>query len=332
MTDKKEIKHIVILALPKSTLLSIAGPLEVFNKAIEGCKSNSDIIYKTHIISIDDNTKIDISNNLSINAEASYNAINYPIDTLIVAGISEINNYEIENKELLVWINEQAKTIRRICSICTGAFVLAKAGILSNKKATTHWQYCAKLAKEYPDIIVEISPYFTKDGNIYTSAGISSGMDLALALIEQDMDKIFALQIAKQIVLFLRRPGNQLQYYSSQLTDLKINNLGIRKVCEWIINNLKEEITVELMADYAKMSPRNFARVFAKELAITPAKYISLLRVEYACKYILETEYSLEQIAEYCGAKSAENLRRLFISVLNTTPNEYRKNFNIHNQ
>lgn len=329
MNTNNSIKHIVILVFPDSTLLSIAGPLEIFTKAItESCEMplKSNPHYQLHIVSANNTDQVNTSSNLKITTEGVYTSINYPIDTLILSGTSLFIDYTMHS-EVLQWIKNQSKLVRRICSICTGAFVLAEAGVLDGKKATTHWQHCKKLADLYSKINVEIAPLFVKDKNIYTSAGISSGMDLALALIEEDMGRLFALQIAKWMVLFLKRSGNQIQY--SNLPDhQEIGNLSIRKICGWIFNHLNEDLPVEKLAEQASMSPRNFARVFVRELNITPAKYIDRLRVENASQYLIETQLSLDKIGELCGVKNADNLRRLFIKVLDTTPTQYKKNFN----
>ncbi|MEP6930069.1 MAG: helix-turn-helix domain-containing protein [Flavobacterium sp.] len=328
MKNKENTRHIVIMVPRTSTILSIAGPLEIFTTAIEETAETnlSGIHYVTHVVSTQNEEHLNTSSSLSIITEGSYKNIDYPIDTLIISGISDPHNYHPDT-DLLEWINLQAKLVRRVCSVCTGAFLLAKAGILNGKKATTHWLYCRQLASEYPEVHMEIAPFYVKDKNIYTSAGLSSGMDLALALVEEDMGKAFALRIAKQVVLFLKRPGNQVQY-SNILSFQEISHLSIRKVCEWLLNNLSEELTVEKLAEQAVMSPRNFARIFVRELNTTPLKYIDRLRVETACQYLLETQESLDEIGTRCGVKNAENLRRLFLKVLDTTPTHYRKNFN----
>ena len=324
----ENIKHIVILVLPYSTLINMAAPLDVFTRAItESAKLSSevDFKYQTHVVTEGNDNQIMTSSGLSIVVEGSYEPIDYPIDTLIISGLSNNKDYHIEAKTLK-WLYDQSKEVKRICSICAGAFVLAEAGVLDGKRATTHWNLCEELAKEYPNIQVEIAPLFVKDGNVYTSAGISSGLDLSLALIEEDMGRTFALQIAKLMVLFLKRPGNQIQY--SNLTEYqKIPNLSIRKACEWIINHLKEDLPVERIAEEVDMSPRNFARVFAREMNITPAKYIDRLRIDRASQYLVESQYSFDQIGERCGVRNADNLRRLFLKVLETTPSAYRRSF-----
>lgn len=223
-----------------------------------------DFCYQLHVVSLDDDTHVSTSSNLPIVTEGIYKSIDYPIDTLIVSGISYLPDFRV-SPEALQWINDQSKVVRRICSVCTGAFLLAEAGILNGKNATTHWQLCEKLAELYPEIDVEIAPYFVKSSNIYTSAGISSGMDLNLALIEEDMGKSFALQIAKCMVLFLKRSGNQLQY-SNLLEYQEITNLSIRKACEWLQNHFDEYLLIERLAEQVSMSPRNFARVFSSRI------------------------------------------------------------------
>ena len=328
MKNEKNIKHIVILVTPYSTLLTIAGPLDVFARAINKSAEegyNSGFIYKTHVVSIDGERQVETSSGMPIVTEGGYATIDYSIDTLIVSGMSNFSDYVIE-PNALQWINEQSKMVRRICSICWGAFILAEAGVLTGKRATTHWQRCDRLGKKYPQVRVEFAPLFVKDGNVYTSAGVSSGMDLALALIEEDMGKLFALQIARLMVLFLKRPGNQIQY-SNFLEYQHISHLSIRESCEWISKNLTEDLSVERLAEQVAMSPRNFARVFVRELTITPAKYIDRQRVERACQYLVETLFSLDEIAERCGSRNADGLRRLFIKTIDTTPTQYRKSF-----
>ena len=220
----------------------------------------------------------------------------------------------------------QSGKVRRICSVCTGTFFLAETGILNGKKATTHWEVCDKLALQYPEITVEKEPIFIKEGNIYTSAGISSGMDLALALIEEDRGRSFALEVAKQMVLYLKRQGSQSQF-SSVISYQHVDYKPIQDIENWVMENLHETLTVEILAEQANMSPRNFARVFVRETGITPAKYIDKLRIETACRLLVDTLLSLDEIAVQCGLKNADNMRRLFLRNIKITPSQYRINF-----
>lgn len=328
MSKQLKIRHIVFLVPPNSTLLTMVGPLEVFTKAIEQfdmVDKDIDFTYQAHVVSMGKGRQIDTSSGLSILSEGCYTEIDYPIDTLIVTGLAGHIEDNLKD-EMIEWIKDQAKTTRRICSVCSGAFILAEAGLLDGKKATAHWSRNEALEQMYPLVNVQIARIFIKDGNIYTAAGITSGMDLALALIEEDLGQSFALLIARWLVLYLKRPGNQTQF-SSYLDSKLIGNPTIRRVCEWILEHLREDITVEKMAEYAAMSPRNFARVFVRELRVTPAKFINKLRVENASQHLIETQLSLDEIAYNCGLKTGENLRRQFISFMEITPAQYRKSF-----
>ncbi|PZU19186.1 MAG: AraC family transcriptional regulator, partial [Chryseobacterium sp.] len=219
---KDKVRNIVILAHPYSTLFNISSPVEVFQMAIDQMIETNvqvNFTYEIHVVSAVENKTIDVKPQISINCECSYYEINYPIDTLIVIGSPRVIGYK---REVLDWLQNQSKNVRRICSMCAGAFTLAEAGILNNKKAVTHWQLCNELAIQYPAVDVSQDAIFVKHNNVYTSAGVSAGLDLSLALIEEDLGKAFALRIAKLMVLFLKRPGNQTQYsvmLESQKTD-----------------------------------------------------------------------------------------------------------------
>lgn len=328
MNKQKETRNIVILVPPNSTLLTTVGPLEVFNKAVEQfdlIASNISFVYHIHVVSMGTGKQINTSSGLSIISEGSYSEIDYKIDTLMITGLDRYLGQDQKDR-MMQWLQKQAKSIRRICSVCSGAFILAEAGLLNGRKATAHWSKNEELEQMYPLIDVQIARIFIKDGNIYTAAGITSGMDLALALIEEDLGQSFALNIARWLVLYLKRPGNQYQF-STYLDCKTIPNPSMRKVCEWILEHLYEDLTVEKIAEYAAMSPRNFARIFVKELRITPAKFINKLRVENASKQLIETQLSIDEIAYQCGLKTGENLRRQFISLFEITPAQYRKSF-----
>lgn len=328
MNRKLEIRHIVILVPPNSTLLTTVGPLEVFSKAIDQfnlIQDKVDFTYQTHIVSMAGGKLINTSSGLSILSEGCYDQIDYPIDTLMITGLARYLDESSKDK-MLKWLKNQSKTIRRICSVCSGAFILAETGLLDGKKATAHWSKNEELAQMYPLVDVQIARIFIKDDNVYTAAGITSGMDLALALVEEDLGQSFALHIARWLVLYLKRPGNQSQF-STYLDYKSIGNPVIRRVCEWILEHLREELTVEALAEYAAMSPRNFARVFVRELKVTPAKFITKLRIENASQHLIDTQFSLDEIASFCGLKTAENLRRQFMNFMEVTPTQYRKSF-----
>lgn len=319
-------KHIVILVPANVSILDVAGPLDVFTKARDYIRENYSTIkesYVTHVLSFDSAIQVTTSAGLPIICEGGIETINYTVDTVLVAGNITLGNVP---QILLDWLNEHVDKIHRMGSICAGAFVLAKAGILNGRRATTHWMVCDKLARLYPEINVESDPIFVKDGNVYTSAGISTGMDLSLALVEEDFGRDIAVGTARRLVLYLKRPGNQSQF-SNILNYQTVDYEPIKEIQDWIIDHLNENLTVELLADRSMMSPRNFARVFLRETGITPAKYIEKLRLETARRRLEETRLTLDEISDECGVGNADGLRRLFIRHMKTTPSDYRKNF-----
>lgn len=326
----KSIKHIVFLVLPDVTLLDVTGPYEVFSQTLEYMKANqikSEFTYELHTLSINKNKNIRASSGIIIQCLENIKSIGYSIDTLIVPGVPNtlIDEYKLPGN-VIQWIGEQAKSVRRICSVCTGSFFLAEAGVLTHKRATTHWEKCYALSSKYPEIEVDNNPIFIKDSHIYTSAGISSGMDLALALVEEDLGKSTALEVARQMVLYLKRPGSQSQY-SHTLMHQHTDYRPIQEVCDWIAKHLDETITIEMLSDKTSMSSRNFARVFLRETGVTPARYIDKLRIETASRYLVDTRLSLKEISHICGLGSPDNMRKIFLKYIQISPAEYRRNF-----
>lgn len=322
-------KHIAFLIMPNATLLDITGPYEAFSLAIQCLKSyGKDASYVLHTLSLDRNKIVKTSSGLCLLCEGSIKSLDYPIDTLFIPGIPESLEDMVDSK-ILSWIKQQSMQVRRICSICTGAFILAEAGILDNRKVATHWKLCDKLADNYPSLIVDSESIFIKDGHIYTSAGVSSGIDLALALIEEDYGRALALEVARELVVYLKRPGNQAQF-SVTLKHQNSDYKPIQRIKDWLLEHLKDKITVEQLAGQALMSPRNFARVFSRETGITPAKYIEKLRLEAACRMLTETQLTLEAISNECGLTNVDSMRRLFLKHLKVTPSDYRKNFRLN--
>ncbi len=204
--------------------------------------------------------------------------------------------------------------------------LLARAGLLDGRRATTHWNWCHTLIKRAPRASVESDPIFVRDENIYTSAGVTAGMDLALALVEEDHGSRLALQVARNLVLYLRRPGGQSQFsaaLSLQLTDRK----PLRELESWVLDNLHKPLSVPVLAQRVAMSPRNFARVFTKEMKITPAKFVERLRVEAARRRLEESQNSMEMIASECGFGNVNAMRNVFQRALRTPPGQYRRHF-----
>jgi transcriptional regulator GlxA family with amidase domain len=262
---------------------------------------------------------------LRITAHKTFREVRGKIDTLLVAGGSAIEQDEI-SIEVVRWLRKIAGRVRRIGSVCTGAMLLARAGLLDGRKITTHWNWCELLAKKCPRADVDPNPIFIRDENVYTSAGVTAGMDLALALVEEDHGSRLALQVARNLVLYLRRPGGQSQFsaaLSMQLTDRK----PLRELESWVLENVNKPLNVPVLAQRVAMSPRNFARVFAKEMKTTPAKFVERLRVEAARRRLEETRNSLETIAGECGFGNVNSMRNVFQRALKIPPGHYRRHF-----
>src|SRR5215470_18981568 len=230
------------------------------------------------------------------------------------------------DRSVLNWLRLQSKNARRVVSICTGAFLLARAGLLDGKRATTHWKFAAELAQRYPRVTVEPDRIYVQDSKIYTSAGVTAGIDLALALVEEDLGSTVALHVAQALVLFLRRPGGQAQFsalLASQSSDLQ----PIRELLVWMAENLGRDLSVEGLASRAAMSPRNFARVFLREVGTSPAHFVEQLRIEAARRFLETSAKSLEQVAATTGFGRAELMRRAFHRCLGISPGDYRERF-----
>lgn len=322
-------KHIVIIVPPMTSILDIAGPLDVFTKTIDYIRdyvAADQVSYTMHVVSVSQTKTVQTSSGLPVVCEGDLSSVNYDVDTVLIAGKGAPEPDSVELQPLVNWLRLNAGKIRRICSICAGAYMLAEAGLLEGRRATTHWRNCDAMAKRYPQVVIEKDPIYVQDGNIYTSAGISTGMDLSLALVEEDFGRDVAVNIARILVLYLKRPGNQSQF-SNILMHQKVDYEPIRLIQEWVLDHLEEDLTVEILAEKSMMSPRNFARVFLKETGITPAKYIEKVRLETARRRLEESHLTIDEISGECGIGNADGLRRLFLRHMKTTPSDYRKNF-----
>jgi transcriptional regulator GlxA family with amidase domain len=316
-------RRIVVLVVPPVEELDVVGPWEVFataNNAVRG-KSRP---YEIEMVTTGRALIFKGDSGLTLCADGRYNSVKGAIDTLIVPGGSGPQN--VRDSSTLRWVREAAGRVRRIASICTGAFLLAEAGLLDGRRATTHWMYTKKLALKCPRVTVEPDRIYVQDGRVYTSAGVTAGMDLALALVEEDFGSAVALQVARALVLFLRRPGGQAQF-SSSLSLQASEYRPLRELQVWIAENLKLNLSVENLAARAAMSPRNFARVFARESGVTPAQFVQNLRVEASRRELETTAKGLEEIAAAVGFGSAEVMRRAFQRCVGTSPGSYRERF-----
>jgi transcriptional regulator GlxA family with amidase domain len=248
-------------------------------------------------------------------------------DTLIVAG-GDGARTAVEDQTLINWIDRASKRARRTVSVCTGAYLLAAAGLLDERTATTHWAFSDDLARRYERVRVNPEPVFIRDGDVWTSAGITAGIDLALALVEEDLGPRAALAIARGLVVFLKRPGGQSQF-SRALSAQQAAQPQLRELQAWIVGHLDEELTVPILAERALMSERSFARAFRREIGQTPAAYVEALRIERARDLLEDGAPSLEAVAQATGFASAEVLRRAFHRRVGVSPAEYRDRFRL---
>ena len=328
MPTKPQKKRIVILALPRSQLLDVIGPYEIFvsAEAIPQSPGHPQILgYSVEVIGVTEDQIVKGDLGLSFISNCTYRDLSGDIDTLLIAGGAGVWE-AAKDKELLNWLRQMSKKVRRIGSICIGAFVLAAAGLLDGKRATTHWYWCDLLAKTYPMVNVDPNPIFLRDGKTYTCAGITAGMDLALALVEQDYGAERSLLLARAFVLFLRRSGGQSQF-STVLSTQAATRDSFSQLQVWMVEHIDEPMSVEILAAQVNLSLRQFARVFVAEFAMTPARFVEKLRIESAQRLLRETEYPPKQIATLCGFASAEVMRRTFLRNIGISAIAYRSRF-----
>jgi transcriptional regulator GlxA family with amidase domain len=318
-------KKMVMLSVPPVAGVDVIGPLEAFGIAARMLEESTGRRgYENELVTNSTDLALPTGSGVRIMAHKHYSEVRGKVDTLLISGGP--GTRAPRDPQMLDWLRHMAKQARRVCSICTGAFLLADAGLLEGKRATTHWRHVESFARKYPGVLWDPNPIFVQDGSTYTSAGISAGMDLALALIEEDYGSTLALEVARYMVIFLRRPGSQAQF-SVALSAQAAERKSFQELQAWIAENLSKNLSVEILAERAAMSARNFARVFTSELGSTPARYVEKVRVEAARTQLAATDDSVEQIAKKCGFSSAELLRRSFLRHFKVAPSEYRKHF-----
>ena len=306
-------RQVVILAFPDVQSLDVTGPLEVFGGArtLIEASGRADPAYDVLV--------------LEIVPHGDFDDTPARLDTLLVAGGYGSHEASVD-PATIEWVTRTSACARRTASVCTGAFILASAGLLDGRRATTHWASASELARIYPAIRVDPEPIFLRDGDMWTSAGVTAGMDLALALVEEDLDRGAALTIARHLVMFLRRPGNQAQF-SATLAAQEPAREPLREVRRHIQENLAGELSVEALAEHAHMSPRHFARSFRAETGVTPARYVESVRLEAARRELEDTAEPVAAVASACGFGTPETLRRSFLRALGVGPAEYRRRF-----
>jgi transcriptional regulator GlxA family with amidase domain len=308
-------RDIAILIFPRFQLLDAAGPLTAFEEAR---RETTPPAYRLRLMALMGGL-VASSSGVQLMAEP---LIRDPLDTLIIAGgwgISEASACA----ETLAYIRTAAGQARRIASVCSGAFVLAAAGLLDGKRATTHWARSAELARTYPRVRVEPDRIFIQDGAVWTSAGITAGIDLALALIADDVGESIAKRAAQQLVVYHRRPGGQSQF--SALLETDRSDSRFSAVLAWAREHLHKPLPVERLAERAAMSPRHFTRTFVSETGITPAKAVERLRLEVARERIEGSAEPIEHVAAHTGFRDPERMRRAFIRAFGQPPQALRR-------
>jgi len=321
-------RTIVFLAAPDTQIVDVTGPFQIFVRASEIFLRDHPTArppYRVLLASTTSSKTVSTNCGIGLQGHVMYRSLRGEIDTLLVAGGSGLD-IAAKNKHLLGWLRTRATKARRFGSICTGAFLLAAAGLLEGKKVTTHWKWVNELASRCKNSTIDPDPIFIRDGKLYTTAGITAGMDLALALVEEDLGAQLAVRVAREMVLYLRRPGGQSQF-SAALSLQSSDRRPIADLHAWILENLSRDLSVEVLAKRCAMSPRNFARVFRDETGVTPYKFVEGARVEAARRRLEESEDALDRMAITCGFGSADSLRRSFVRVLKVSPSDYRAGF-----
>lgn len=326
MLKLSETKSIGIIIFGGCNIVDASGPAGVFGAANELAKDHG-VNVKPYSIHFIGRTVGPIATTAgpSLYASKSIDRSAEEIDTLICAGGVGTRAMSFDPAAVKA-IGKLASKSRRIVSVCTGAFVLAASGILDGKRAVTHWAHCDTLAKRFPKVLVEPDPIFVRDHNVYTSAGITAGMDLTLALVEEDFGRPFAIDVAKEMVMFLKRPGTQAQF-SEHLRVQMAPDGNLKDVQLWVLKNLKENHTVESLADRATMSPRSFYRHFKETTGITPSRFVADSRVDAAKRLLEESPLQIKVIAANCGFGDEERMRRTFHRRVGVSPDDYRQRF-----
>jgi transcriptional regulator GlxA family with amidase domain len=319
-----QIRVIEVLAYPAVQLLDVTGPLQVFATANEQVAQAGGVPpYVLRVIAKGGQSVTASSAGLGIAADPLPRR-GTALDTLLIAGGPGVDAAAADPM-LVKWVSERADKANRVASVCTGAFLLAASGVLDGRRATTHWSYCAELARRFPKVQVEADPIFVRDGSVWTSAGVTAGIDLALAFVEEDLGRTFALAVARYLVVFLKRPGGQAQFSTALSLQAAEDKFGA--LHEWIAKHLADDISLPALARQAGMSERSFSRRYAEATGLTPVHAVERLRVEAARRLLSESRLPVKRISQRCGFGSEETMRRSFLRLLATTPQDYRSRF-----
>lgn len=318
-------RRVVFVVVPPIEELDLVGPMQVFTAVnrLAGRK-----VYSLEIATIGKELTFQGEGGvLSFVAQSRLKNLKNAIDSALL--VCSVGTRLTKDPDLSKWLRANSEMVRRLGGVCVSTFLLAEAGVLNERRATSHWKFGKELEELYPRVKVESEPIWVKDGNVYTSAGISAGIDLTLAWVEEDCGSAMAHEVAREFVLFLRRPANQ-QQLSVSLTRQASEMKTIQELQVWIADHVERNLSVQVLARHVAMSLRNFERVFTRETGYTPARFVTQMRIEAARRELERTDKSLAQIARSCGFVSAELMRRAFVRSVGTTPARYRSQVQDH--
>jgi transcriptional regulator GlxA family with amidase domain len=313
-------RRIIVLVVPPVDELDLVGPLQVFN-SINRLAGRT--VYTIEVVTNTDSPTVESESGvLAFVARHHFAKVDGACDSVLLACGTASRG--VRDPALSAWLRTKAGEVRRVGAVCVGAFLLAEAGLLNGRRATAHWKFGQELAARYPAVRVEHEPLWVKDGNLYTSAGISAGIDLALAWVEEDCGAALAHEAARELMLFLRRPGGQPQV-SVSLASQASSVASIRELQIWIADHLDKRLGVEDLANRMTMTVRTFERVFTREVGTTPSQYVLRVRVEAARRQLELTDAGLKSVAGSVGFGSVDVMRRAFVRLLGLTPARYRE-------
>jgi len=319
-------RRILITAYDGISLLDLAGPLEAFRIASTfGEPRGRPATYECSVVSVRGGP-VNTANGVALVTDSVRTLSRTQIDTLIVPGAFLVEDVTRDHA-LVEWVRKKAPTCRRVCSVCIGSFLLAAAGVLDGRRVATHWRHAPLLATRHPQVAVEPDAIFVHDGRVWSSAGVTTGIDLALALIEEDVGRQVAMNVARMLVVYLKRAGGQSQYSALLAAQVQSESETLDSLDRWIAEHLSDDLRVGALAKQVHMSPRNFARAYVAKRGRTPAKAVEAIRVEAARRRLEETKDRIESIAENSGFSNEEQMRCSFIRILGIPPREYRKRF-----
>ena len=315
-------KNIAMLAMPGVQLLDVSGPLDVF---AEANSQAGRVVYRLVVLGLSAGPVVSSSGVRLLPDQVIGRGADAPIDTLLVAGCPKAATTRLP-AAVVAWLRQTAPTTRRYGSVCSGALLLAQTGLLDGKRVTTHWAVAAQLAEAYPTITVEPDAIHVADGRLRTAAGVTAGLDLALALVEEDLGRALAMRVAAQLVMYFKRPGGQLQF-SRKAEALPVGRAALQAAQRYVAAHPAEDHSVPRLAERAGLSPRHFARLFQAEIGLTPAAWVEQARVAAARRLLEDGAAAPKQVAALSGFANADTLRRAFTRHVGVTPADYRKRF-----